>query len=348
MNNIEKNISEALETDCPFVVYRKPNSNKITALFQRDTELKYLLDSDGKGFVFAPFEDKDRAFVIPFSNAVRLDCVFEDKYINEGCALKSEESEKAQKAHLELVEKGINFINTSAVDKVVLSRKEVVEIDNIEISTIFKKLCSQNQNAFVYAWAHSKTGIWMGATPETLLSVKDNKFNIMALASTQNYNGSLEVKWGVKEIQEHQYVIDYITQEIGDFDIQISDTYTVKAGNLLHLRSDISGELPHTGINLNPLINTLHPTPATCGLPKEESKLFILGNESYDREYYTGYLGELDGEVIELFVNLRCMKVDSDNKRVSIYVGGGITKDSNSEMEWLETVAKTNVIKKVL
>ena len=47
-----------------------------------------------------------------------------------------------------------------------------------------------------------------------------------------------------------------------------------------------------------------------------------------------------------LFVNLRCMKIE--DKLASIFVGGGITKDSNPEAEWEETVNKAQTMKKVL
>lgn len=48
----------------------------------------------------------------------------------------------------------------------------------------------------------------------------------------------------------------------------------------------------------------------------------------------------------ELFVNLRCMQVRSN--AVSIYVGGGITRDSIPEKEWDETVFKSNTMFRVL
>jgi len=95
----------------------------------------------------------------------------------------------------------------------------------------------------------------------------------------------------------------------------------------------------------------LHPTPAVCGLPKNEAKSFILENENYDRKYYTGFLGELNSDVngintSSLYVNLRCMEIAKDE--AIIYVGGGITKDSIPEKEWEETVRKTATMKKVL
>jgi len=112
----------------------------------------------------------------------------------------------------------------------------------------------------------------------------------------------------------------------------------------------------------------LHPTPAVCGLPKDAAKQFILKNENYNREFYTGFLGEINIKtsisrnsnsrnvennayaavktVSNLYVNLRCMQIS--NQEAIIYVGGGITKDSNVEAEWEETVQKALVIKKVL
>ena len=104
---------------------------------------------------------------------------------------------------------------------------------------------------------------------------------------------------------------------------------------------------------LKTLIRALHPTPAVCGLPRGYAKKFILENEQYDRSFYTGFLGELNiksdkKKVINssLFVNLRCMNIDEN--RVSVFVGGGITKESIAKKEWEETVSKSKIMKRVL
>ena len=101
------------------------------------------------------------------------------------------------------------------------------------------------------------------------------------------------------------------------------------------------------------LLNKLHPTPAVCGLPKETAKNFILEHEGYDRSFYTGFLGEINlnsgGEKsanTHLFVNLRCMELFED--KAVLFVGGGITNDSNNEKEWEETVAKSSTMKAIL
>ena len=46
------------------------------------------------------------------------------------------------------------------------------------------------------------------------------------------------------------------------------------------------------------------------------------------------------------YVNLRCAQII--NNKALVYVGGGITKDSDPEKEWNETVNKTKTIGKVL
>ena len=148
------------------------------------------------------------------------------------------------------------------------------------------------------------------------------------------------------------FIVDYIVSQIKDQqngiilkNFTVSDTYTVKAGNLLHLKADIIGVIGD--FELKKLLDTLHPTPAVCGLPKESSKSFILANENYDRTYYTGFLGEINVDLeTALYVNLRCVEIVGTT--AIIYVGGGITLESIPENEWSETSNKTFTIKSIL
>jgi isochorismate synthase len=98
---------------------------------------------------------------------------------------------------------------------------------------------------------------------------------------------------------------------------------------------------------LQQVIQLLHPTPAVCGFPKEQSKDFILENENYDRTFYTGFLGELNIEnQTDLFVNLRCMEIE--DAKAHLFMGCGITKDSIPEKEWEESINKSATMKKIL
>jgi isochorismate synthase len=92
----------------------------------------------------------------------------------------------------------------------------------------------------------------------------------------------------------------------------------------------------------------LHPTPAVCGTPQKIARDFLLSNEEYAREYYTGYIGPVfkEGNDSHLFVNLRCIKI-MDSKAY-LYAGGGITQASDAEEEWKETKNKLQTMLQVL
>ncbi|WP_378173457.1 isochorismate synthase [Aquimarina sp. SS2-1] len=349
-------IQSQWDLELPFVIYRKSGEKELHSFLQNNNEL-YKIDSyDTTGFVFAPFDNRDDTILISAENSeyyrsVISETEFEVQHNKQSISIDIDDNEK--EAHLKLVSKGIEAITQNSFKKVVLSRKEEIHFSDMAPLEVFTKLVDSYPNAFVYCWYHPAFGIWLGATPETLVTIKGDQFFTMSLAGTQPYVDSLEVKWGAKEIEEQAMVTDYVINKLSSKvdSLEKSGTYTHKAGTLLHLRTDIKGTLIPNNSNIEDIIKTLHPTPAVCGLPKEEAKSFIIKNELYDRKFYTGFLGELNisknGEKeSNLFVNLRCMELFDD--KAVIYVGGGITKDSVPEKEWEETVRKTETMKMVL
>jgi len=352
----------AKQADIPFVIYKKPKENVVRAFFQKDSTLYFSKDLSESGFVFAPFESASKSILFPKEKSDYHHAGWKEFSLQEDYYKNSVNSEKTKnnnflssgrQKHLNLVEKGINSIQKGKLSKVVLSRKEEIELLNFDAKVVFQKLLATYPLTFVYCWFHPKVGFWMGATPETLIKIKSNHFKTMALASTQNYEGTLDVKWGEKEVQEQQFVTDYICSNLADSKLKIGKPFTLKAGSLLHICSEISGKLSSKE-QLLKLVKSLHPTPAVCGLPKEKAKKFILKNESYDREFYTGFLGEIhcndnnnkEMEETNLFVNLRCMQLQV--QKAIVYIGGGITINSIAEKEWEETVAKSAIMKRVL
>ena len=70
---------------------------------------------------------------------------------------------------------------------------------------------------------------------------------------------------------------------------------------------------------------------------------FLKENENLDRGYYTGFFGPVNGEdQIDLFVNLRCARIISQD--LQLYVGAGITQESDPEKEWEETQNKAKTL----
>jgi len=344
---IFKKLSELLASKSPFVAFRKPNENTITIIEQLNDLLYDACDFDSEGFVFAPFDAANKEVLFPSKHIKKT--VFSVQDLNIDFKYSSlENNEEAKESYLSLLEKSITFIKDSALEKIVISRKELVPASTECPVVLYQKLLTTYSNAFVYLWVHPKVGTWLGASPERLLEVHENKLKTMSLAGTQPYLDTKNVLWKQKEITEQQLVTDFVIENLKPFVLKMktSDTYTVKAGSLLHLRTDIEGDLkPET--TLKKLIHHLHPTPAVCGVPKNEAKAFILKNEGYERSFYTGFLGELnmDGKTC-LYVNLRCMESTGEN--TVVYIGGGITTDSVPEKEWLETVAKSKTMKRIL
>ncbi len=342
---IFKNIESSLNNNLPFVCYRKPNENIISCFFQHDDILHSDKNLNTSGFIFAPFDDSDVPIIIPKENSRFIQEIYSETKSKNNINLNLNSLTFKEK-HVNLIKKGIEAIYNKELEKVVLTRKEIVSLEKNKPVEFFKNLLNSYESAFVYIWFHPKIGLWLGATPETLIKTNNKNFETMSLAGTLPFQKNILPNWTTKEIEEQQLVTDYIIKKLSPLCkvIKSEKVETVRAGKLLHLKTKINGTLEAP---ISKLINTLHPTPAVCGLPKEMSRKFILENECYKRTYYTGYLGELNFlKKTELYVNLRCMEI-KDSKAL-IYVGGGITKDSLSENEWIETVEKSKTMKRVL
>lgn len=345
--NIIDRISVSFKKELPFVVYRKPNLVNISGFFQYSDDLFFSTSFTEEGFVFAPFDDSDKAILFPKSIS---------EFITEEWKLMGEPENNAgynvlhdaEESHNQLVERTVRKIETSDIQKIVISRKEQLQVDHIDVANVFRELLHTYAKAMVYVWYHPKIGLWMGATPETLLKANGSYFSTMSLASTQPFKGSLDVVWNEKELEEQSLVTEFIRSQLQPIcnSLSVKEREAVQAGNLIHLKTAFEGQFKEF-LGLNSLIKALHPTPAVCGFPRLLAKSFILDEEGYDRKFYTGFLGEINiADSSELYVNLRCMEIEEDI--VNLYVGGGIIKGSNPEKEWEETVLKTNTLKKVL
>lgn len=333
-------INTLLSEEKTFVCYVKPNESLWNLQVQQTIEI--IVFSGQSGFVFVPF---DAGIKVCIPNEISTFSQGNFEYLEQKSA-DSFTSENNQKDAFEnLVSKGIAAIQNGDFDKVVLSRKIVLK-EQIALVATFQNLIATYPTAFRYLFFHPKIGLWMGATPEQLVTINQNQFETVALAGTQLFSES--IIWTTKEIEEQQFVTDFIVSEIASKveNLVVSEPKTIKAGNLAHLKSVISGQLTADFIGLD-LITHLHPTPAVCGFPKESALDFILNNEAFDRTYYSGFLGEYNSNnQTDLFVNLRCLEVE--NNVVNIYVGCGITKDSNPEMEFLETENKSMTMRNII
>jgi isochorismate synthase len=247
--------------------------------------------------------------------------------------------------------------------KIVLARSLRMELSHTPNPLqLFKKACEMYPRMFVTLFSTDISGTWLVATPEVLLTGTRGDMSTMALAGTMALNEKqqffdtpcskvgteTEIAWSEKNRQEQHYVESYITECIEHFasDFGTVGPYTTRAGNLVHLRTDINFRLNDTS-HLGDLLNALHPTPAVCGIPKHEAQQFIIANESTPRGYYSGFSGPIDANgSTHLYVSLRCAKAEED--KMLLFAGGGLLKESVEEQEWEETEAKMETMKKVI
>jgi isochorismate synthase len=346
-------LQEQLAQKLPFVAYRKPGEELLTALLQEDRKIRYVQDYKESGFVFAPFNQTLPKILLPPDREYMMRYPAEPEMIVAGRQA-PEESESEHNNYLRLVSEAKNFITKGGCLKVVVSRKAEVRAGNSPLNA-FESLLKMYPTAFCYLWYHPKIGTWCGASPEMLLKLEGGIFSTVSLAGSMAYTGNPDPQWGQKELEEQALVTLFIkdTLKPNVASLHIADPVTVRAGEILHLHSRISGEAG--GCGLAALIGSLHPTPAVCGLPRHAAMDFIKSNEGYDRAFYTGFLGEINmpggpagagGEQANLYVNLRCMSFSG--KKACIYVGGGITHASAPEAEWQETRYKTGTMLRAL
>ena len=295
--------------------------------------------SDIKGFLVSTFSGDTS--VLTNIQEVELNNDLIKDFIQTSSTTENKET------YLNNVDSLITELNNNDYSKIVYSRSKFVHCDK-SIVKVVASLLNEDVNTFRYVMKAPNHELWMGASPEVLLSQENGIGKSMALAGTQKSTGkSLESYiWTKKEIDEHEYVVDFISGvfEASDLSFDKGERCTSLAGPVAHLKTNFTGITPLK--DLTQVLSSLHPTPAICGIPRDTTKSRIIDIETRDRSYYTGLIGLIGEDTCNIFINLRSMKKVSNG--YELFVGGGITKDSNSLSEWDETELKSQTLMRLM
>lgn len=331
------------------VVFKLPNEETImrNTLHDEPEEFESLSQTHGRnGYIIAPFavSESSPLLIIP-AKWEKMPLIPLPKARKVNLYRKHCEADRERygvdfkRFHAKLADKTFK--------KIVLARRSTVYSDTpIAPEALFAEACLLYPGMFVSLFSSEKSGTWLIATPEKFISGKGSKYSTMALAGTMR--GVDVPLWSEKNRAEQHYVEEYITDCIKQHtkEITVNGPYTAQAGSLLHLRSDISF-CTSAGSGIYDITETLHPTPAVCGIPMAETMKFITDNESANRLYYSGFSGIFDQDsATELFVSLRCMKITGC--KYELYAGGGLLEESREQAEWEETEAKMETMMSVL
>lgn len=340
-----------------FAFYRLPHADHYVEIMQDSNEPHLLHSLDeldrSRGFVVVPFQVTSQTPIVLIEpdavNQVANEAGTQDLLptILKRQTNREDYHQDFLRFHQELKE--------GRLSKIVLSRTEtILTADALsQAVSLFHRACRLYPRMFVALVSMPNGEMWLTATPEVLLDGSGNHYHTMALAGTMRLQGEElsgegeHVRWAPKDIEEQRYVASYIADRLKTLGIDYREEgpRTVRAAHLVHLRSDFHFSLPPT-VALSRLLSTLHPTPAVCGLPKQQALDFILQHEHSQRLYYSGFMGPLNAPESHLYVTLRCMQISGN--RQTLYAGGGLLRESNEEQEWQETEAKLDTMRHIL
>ncbi len=368
------------ESSYPYAVWRSSQAGEkhLIVSLSGVPQKSLSLEGSDPGFVMNPFESQHPSFpffiaadltftkkdvrINPRINAQKVDefksVVDELKRIPEKSRENIELAKNKKGDDFEMsVELAVEEIKKGTFEKVVLSDFQEIPLPpgHLDLGQLFDTLCEVYPNAFCSMVNIPGHGLWVGASPETLLTSDKDHFKTISLAATKWLSEDQElstVAWTQKEIEEQALVSRYIINCFKKIRLREFQEYgpkTVKAGNLAHLKTEYTvclDRVEFPGL-ADQMLELLHPTAAVCGMPLEPAHSFIRKIEGYDREFYSGFLGSVGFEgSAELFVNLRCAKIMKG--KVRLFGGAGITEDSVPEKEFQEIRMKMKEMESLL
>lgn len=323
-------------------IYKLPNAQYATRIEGEVVTISRLKDiTEQQGYLVAPFDSLQHPLLLISAGTVEEVPLV--KPTNKSIDIKTE---REVSEYTKTFKQFHNAVVHKDLHKVVLSRTIMIEMVKRDNEEMFWRACKKYPQQMVTMFDTLESGLWLVITPEILVKAEGRECATMALAGTMPANNN--EKWSKKNKREQQIVREYIRNKIEDISERIEEQgpYSVIAGSIQHLRSDYRFCI-RKDVKLGALLDRLHPTPAVCGLPKDEAFQFINKYEKYDRRYYSGFSGPLNinGKSI-MYVTLRCAEIEKEN--ITLYAGGGIMPESEMESEELETRLKMQTIKAII
>jgi len=240
-------------------------------------------------------------------------------------------------------------IQTGTVEKTVLARQQLVRSSRpISATVVLRRLRAAYRGCTVFAFGRHAS-CFIGATPERLVRLDGQHVQVTALAGSapRSSTETEDCAFGRalladdKERREHALVVRALREALSPLchHLTIPDAPTLlRMANVQHLYTPITGELQGT-TNVLHLVEALHPTPACGGFPRESALSLIRLHESFNRGWYAGPIGWIDGQGSGEFVVAIRSALLSTHEAI-LYAGCGIVAGSDPEREYQESCLK--------
>lgn len=258
---------------------------------------------------------------------------------------------------IDKVNQGLEAIKTNKLTKIVVAHAlEIKTNKNFNIIKSLENLRKNYPDCYIFAVGNDEEENFIGASPERLLSIKDNHIISDALAGSaprgKNEEEDLiigeQLLNSEKEKREHEVVSDFIFEQLFNMGLnpKKAPLQLLRLGNIQHLWTPIFAKIND---NITPLeiVDNLHPTPAVAGEPINTACDKIEASENFDRSLYAAPIGWLNSEGnCEFIVGIRSALIKGNFAR--LYAGAGIVAGSKPEQELTEIKLKFQALLKAL
>jgi anthranilate synthase component I len=257
--------------------------------------------------------------------------------------------------YMEAVEKAKDYIRAGDIFQVVPAQRWTQEFPLPPFS-LYRSLRRTNPSPFMFYFNFGGFQV-IGASPEILVRVFGNEVTIRPIAGTRPRGATPEEDRALeadlladkKELAEHLMLLDLGRNDTG----RVAKIGTVKPteqfiierySHVMHIVSNVVGELADGKDALDAFFAGM-PAGTVSGAPKVRAMEIIDELEPEKRGVYGGGVGYFSaGGDMDMCIALRTAVVQ--DQKLYIQAGGGVVYDSDPEAEYMETVHKSNAIRR--
>ena len=259
----------------------------------------------------------------------------------------------SKKRFLQNVKTAKKFIKKGDIFQVVLSQRFQTKLNKSPLE-IYKKLRLTNPSPFMYFFNFDDFQI-IGASPEILVRLRDNKITIRPIAGTRPRGKNLkqdkyyekDLLNDKKELSEHLMLLDLGRNDAGKVSkinsVKVTESFIIeKYSHVMHIVSNVKGEYNKKYSKFKSFLSGF-PAGTVSGAPKIRAMQIIDMLEKNKRKIYAGGIGyfSANGE-FDTCIALRTAIVK--NNKFYVQAGAGIVADSIPEKEYEETVNKARAL----
>lgn len=265
------------------------------------------------------------------------------------------QSNFAKEAYLEAVEKAKDYIRAGDIFQVVPSQRWTQDF-TLPPFALYRSLRRTNPSPFMFYFNFGGFQV-IGASPEILVRVFDKEVTIRPIAGTRPRGATpaedkaleAELLADKKELAEHLMLLDLGRNDVGRVakigSVKPTEEFIIERySHVMHIVSNVIGDLDEGKDAVDAYFAGM-PAGTVSGAPKVRAMEIIDELEPEKRGIYGGGLGYFSaGGDMDMCIALRTAIVK--DKKLYIQAGGGVVYDSDPEAEFMETVHKSNAIRR--